>query len=613
MNNQRPYFIYGFVILIASIFIVQLFNIQIVDKKYKLEAQRNTRKSIEIDAYRGRIVDRNGSLLVHNAPIFDLNVTTRKAEIEDTARFCEILGISKTFFEQRMSEMKRERGYSSYRPYPFLSRIPLERYAIVQDIFDYTGFEFRAKIERTYPHPNFALGLGYLAKISSREYERDQKGDKYYRKIDYLGKTGIEKAYEKQLRGNRGVEYVLVNVKGIKQGAYAGGVMDTVAHAGINLQSTLDIDLQAYGERLMNNKLGSIVAIEPSTGEVLALVSSPGYDPNRLTGPEFSRNFDTISKDPNKPLINRAIYSQYPPGSIFKIAQSLVLMKNKIIGPDQKIFVRENANVMGDHAPSGMYGVREAVQYSSNSFYLKLMKKLIEQKKVASRFEDARIGLDIWSKDMYQLGLGKKLNIDLPSESKGLIPTTSYYDRWIGKNEWAYSNFRSVSIGQGEVLMTPLQMANLSALIANRGYFYRPHLIRPLQDTLTKYKTGIDTSLFLPVIDGMQWVVEAGTARRAITKGITICGKTGTVENGKGKDHSVFIAFAPRENPKIAIACIVENSGNYGGTWAAPISSLMIEKYLNGEISDFSRKWKEPRLLEANFIKEEDKEEDNEE
>lgn len=602
MNNSRPYFVYGFVLLIAFIFVIRLFNLQVLDKKYKLEAQRNTRKKIEIDAYRGRIVDRNGKLLVHNSPIFDLNVTVKKAEIPDTVRFCEILGITREFFDKRMVEMKKERGYSYFRPYPFLSRISSDQYALVQDIFDFKGFEFKAKIERTYPHPNFALGLGYLAKISSGEYNRDQEGDKYYRKIDYLGKTGIEKKYEDLLRGNRGVEYILVNVKGIKQGPYAGGVMDTVAHAGTNLQSTLDIDLQAYGERLMQNKLGSIVAIEPSTGEILALVSSPGYDPNLLTGPEFSKNFDTISKDPNKPLINRGIYSQYPPGSIFKIAQSLVLMKNKIIGPDEKIFVRVNANVMGDHAPSGMYGIREAVQHSSNTFYLKLMKRLIEQGKHKSQFEDARYGLDIWSSDMHQLGLGKKLNIDLPSESRGLIPTVGFYDRVVGEKRWKYSNFRSVSIGQGEVQMTPLQMANLAALIANKGYFYRPHVIRPDQDTLRRYETGIDTALFRPVTDGMQWVVEAGTARRAITKGITICGKTGTVENNKGKDHSVFIAFAPRDNPKIAIACIVENSGNYGGTWAAPISSLMIEKYLNGEISDFSRRWKEPRLLEANFI-----------
>ena len=284
-------------------------------------------------------------------------------------------------------------------------------------------------------------------------------------------------------------------------------------------------------------------------------------------------------------------------------------MQNKIIGPYEKIFVRVNANIMGDHAPSGMFDITRAVQLSSNTFYRLLMQKMIEQKTNRSQFIDARHGLAIWTKNMNQLGLGVRLGIDLPSESRGLIPSVSFYDNIVGKNRWKYSNFRSVSIGQGEVQMTPLQMANLAALIANRGFYKKPHVIRPAVDTLPKINSGIDSIYFEPVIEGMQLVVDAGTARRAITKDITICGKTGTVENNKGKDHSVFIAFAPRENPKIAMACIVENSGNYGGTWAAPIVSLMIEQYLNGKLSDYTKKYKEPRILEADFITEEKDEE----
>ncbi len=608
MKNQRPYFIYGFVVLIAIIYIIRLFNLQVLDKKYKLEAERNTRKKIEIDAYRGRIIDRNGKLLVHNSPIFDLDVITNKAEIEDTAHFCALLQITKSEFIERIAEIKADKHHSRFKPFPFISRISSQQYALVQDLFNYKGFSFRPSIERKYPHHSFGLGLGYIAKISGGELRRNQtKGDKYYRRIDYLGKTGIERTYEKALRGSRGLEYVLVNVKGVKQGAYAGGAGDTTAIAGVNLQATIDLDLQAYGELLMQNKLGSLVAIEPSTGEVLALVSGPNYDPSLLSGPNYSKNYSALLKDKNKPLINRPVYSQYPPGSIFKIAQSLVLMQHKIIGPYQKIFVRVNARVMGDHAPSGMYNITKAVQHSSNTFYLKMMKKIIEQGKAKSQFVDARLGLAIWQKSMSRLGLGRRLGIDLPSESKGLIPSVSFYDNKVGKNRWKYSNFRSVSIGQGEVQMTPLQMANLAAIIANRGYYVRPHVIRTGNDTLKPIDSGIDAQYFEPVIEGMQLVVDAGTARRAITKGITICGKTGTVENGKGKDHSVFIAFAPRENPKIALACIVENSGNYGGTWAAPIVSLMIEQYLNGKLSEATKKYKEPRILEANFISDEKK------
>lgn len=607
MKNQRPYFVYGFVVLVAIIYVIRLFNLQVLDKKYKLEAQRNTRKKIEIDAYRGRIVDRNGKLLVHNSPIFDLNVVMNDVEIEDTAQFCKILQMTRQDFDQRMAEIKADdKLYSRYKPYPFISRISAQQYALVQDVFNYKGFDFHPTIERKYPHTSFSLGLGYIAKISAGELRRDKEsGDAYYRGVDYLGKTGIEKTYEKLLRGQRGTEYILVNVKGVKQGSYADGDGDTIAQAGMNLQSTIDLDLQAYGELLMKNKLGSLVAIEPSTGEILALVSGPSYDPNVLSGPDYSKNYQKLFNDENKPLFNRTIQSQYPPGSIFKIAQSLVLMQNKIIGPYQKVSISVRPDIMGDHAPSGMYDITRAIQLSSNTFYRILMGRMIEQKTNKSQFIDARYGLKLWTENMNQLGLGVRLGIDLPSEAKGLIPSVSFYDNIVGENRWKYSNFRSVSIGQGEVQMTPLQMANLAALIANRGYYIRPHVIRTGNDTLTPINSGIDSIYFEPVIEGMQLVVDAGTARRAYTKDIVICGKTGTVENNKGKDHSVFIAFAPRENPKIALACIVENSGNYGGTWAAPIVSLMIEQYLKGKLSDYTKRYKEPRILEADFITDE--------
>ena len=495
MKNQRPYFVYGFVVLVAIIYLFRLFNLQVLDKKFKLEAQRNTRKKIEIDAYRGRIVDRDGRLLVHNSPIFDLNVVMNDVEIEDTTQFCEILQMTRQDFDHRMAVIKADdKHYSRYKPYPFISRISAQQYALVQDIFNYKGFDFHPTIERKYPHSNFSLGLGYLAKISGSELRRDKEsGDSYYRGVDYLGKTGIEKTYEKQLRGQRGTEYILVNVKGVKQGSYADGDGDTIAKAGMNLQSTIDLELQSYGELLMKNKLGSLVAIEPSTGEILALVSGPSYDPNVLSGPDYSKNYQKLFEDQNKPLFNRTIQSQYPPGSIFKIAQSLVLMQNKIIGPYQKINVSVRPSIMGDHAPSGAYDVTRAIQLSSNTFYRLLMGRMIEQKTDKSQFIDARYGLRIWTESMNRLGLGVRLGIDLPSEAKGLIPSVSFYDNVVGENQWKYSNFRSVSIGQGEVQMTPLQMANLAALIANRGFYVRPPVIRTGNDTWTPINSGIDS------------------------------------------------------------------------------------------------------------------------
>lgn len=608
MKENRIYIVQSVIILVALIYVIRLFDLQILDTEYKEKAERNKSKKRVVYPYRGAIYDREGRLLVYSEPVFDLMMTWKDVTLKDTTRFCDIVGITKAEFDKKILEFRNEKGFSyrKIKPQPFLTQISSEELAKMMDRFDFNGFSFQAKMGRSYPHTHLANSLGYLAQISKKQLERDTV--RYYQQGDFIGKSGIEGSYEKFLRGKKGIEYIKVNAKGVEAGSYEDGRYDSAAVAGQNLQSTIDLELQAYGELLMQNKVGSIVAIEPTTGEILAMVSSPSYDPNLLTGREYSTNYQILSSDQeHTPLVNRPIQSKYPPGSTFKVVQGLIALQEKVITPYGQVYC--NSSVMGDHAPVGYYDVRRAIKLSSNRFFYEVMKRMVQKGVVPNRYEDAAIGLDKWKAHMNSFGLGEKLGIDIFNEVDGLIPGAAYYDNiYKGKGTWKYSNIYSLSIGQGEIQITPLQLANLSAIVANHGYFYTPHLIRGMHQYKKRYTT-VDSSYFKYAIDGMQDVVESGTARRAIVPGITVCGKTGTVENKtKGvtyaKDHSVFMAFAPRENPKIAISVYVENSGNYGGTWAAPISALMIEKYLTGEINN---KYKEQRILDADFVHFEEK------
>lgn len=604
MNDNKKYIVQFAFILVAFVFLVKLFFLQVIDSKYKLAAKDNTVRRISIYPYRGIIYDRNNKIVVQNNPVFDLMIIKKKAKVQDTTLFCELLKITKEDFIERMNGVS---GLAVNKPMPFKKQISIEEYAEIEDRFFFQGFHFAPRVVRAYPHQALANSLGYIAEISKTQLDRDTT--KYYTQGDYVGKSGIEKTYEEELRGKRGAKFVLVNVKGIEQGPYAGGQFDTLPEAGHDLYSTIDIELQQYGEALMRNKIGSIVAIEPNTGEILSIISSPSYDPNILTGRNYSDNYRLLLQDSLKPLFDRATNAGYPPGSIFKLLQSAILLQEGIVTKNQSIYVDRYPN-MGDHSPAGYYTIHDAIRRSSNWYFAKMYKRTLERGVKKSQYHDAEYGYDIWREYVVKFGLGHKLGSDISHEKGGSVPTNAYYDRWYGDKGWKASTIISNSIGQGELLVIPLQMANFASVIANRGYYIKPHFIKGIgqpdsmrQEFYEKINVGINEEHFDPIIDAMEAVINNGTARRAITKDIAICGKTGTAENPHGEDHSVFVAFAPKDNPKIAISVYVENAG-YGGTWAAPISALMIEKYLKGEISN---KRKEKRILEKDFIHSPDK------
>lgn len=604
-SGIRSYIIQGFAVLIGLIYLIRLFNLQVLSET----ANEDAEKEKIIYPYRGVMYDRNGHLLVANKPIFDLMVTTMNMNVQDTALFCSLLEMTKKEFVDRINYIVRlpREKHSRYKPYPFLTQISNEKYAKIQNRFDFEGFEFIPHTIRTYPHTYLANTLGYIAEISPEELERDTAN--YYLQGEYIGKGGIEKEYEKHLRGKRGRELIKVNAKGIELGPYKNGEYDELAQPGKDIITTIDFELQQYAERLMAHKIGSVVALEPKTGEILSIVSAPSYDPNLLSGGDFSENFKQLSQDTLKPLFNRATSAKYPPGSIFKLVQAAIYLQAGIIrdGIQYSIPVYPN---MGDHSPSGMYNIVRAIKVSSNWFFAWKYKAMLERGVKSNQFQDAEHGYQIWRDHLLSFGFGELLDADIGAEKGGLVPTTQFYDRvYKGRHRWKASTIISNGIGQGEIEVVPLQMANLAAVIANKGYYYTPHMVKEIigdsSDALARFKqkniSTVAPKHFEPVIEGMDKVVnEAGGTGywRARLDSIRICGKTGTAENPHGEDHSVFIAFAPKDDPKIAVAVYVENAG-FGGTWAAPIASLVIEKYLTRKISIERR---EKRILEQKFI-----------
>jgi penicillin-binding protein 2 len=451
---------------------------------------------------------------------------------------------------------------------------------------------------RNYPFKSGANIMGYLSEVNREEVE----SDRFYRPGDNIGRSGIEKFYERELRGRKGIKYIVTSALNNAIEPFADGKYDTTARQADPLKLGLDMIIQSYGEKLMKNKKGCIVAIEPSTGEILAMVSAPSYDPNMLVGKRnISENYPKLALDKNMPLFPRPLQAEYPPGSIFKLVQSLIGMQEGVITEDSGFPC--DKSMVGCHNHPSARNVAEAVQYSCNPYYYAVVRRIIQQGKKKRLFADAEYGLNKWHRYMTSFGLGKTLDADVSGQRPGLIPDAKYYDKWYGHHQWAFSTIRSISIGQGEVKLTPLHMANIAAIIANKGWYYVPHFVKsigrkgPLVEYRTKKRTMVNAKHFWPVIEGMRRVVNenGGTARMARLENIMICGKTGTVQNPHGEDHSVFIAFAPMNKPKIAIAVFVENAG-FGGTWAAPIASLMIEKYIKRKITD---KEKEKRILEA--------------
>ena len=601
MNNlsNRKFTIGLIFLVIGFIFLIRLFNVQVLNDKYKLDSDHNVLREIVQYPARGLIYDRNGLLLVYNEAAYDLMVIPKQVEEMDTIAFCELLGVSKENFIQKYT---KARNYSRYKPSVFEKEISSEEYAKIQEkLYEYPGFFVQTRTLRKYPRKSAAHILGYIGEVNQSDIE----GNKYYKSGDYIGKSGIELSYEELLRGKRGVKRILVDVHNREKGSFNGGLSDTMAVTGQTIFTTIDAELQEYGELLMGNKKGSIVAIEPETGEILALVSAPAYDPNKLVGRDVKKNYPILLNDEVKPLFNRALMASYPPGSTFKIIQALIGMQEGVITENTGFPCIKS--YVGCHNHPAATNVSSSVKMSCNPYYYSVFKRILMQGKLKSIFKDSEIGLANWNLKVKKFGLGLRLQTDLPAIKSGYIPDVKFYNKWYGEGRWAFSTIYSLSIGQGEIGVIPLQMANLSAIIANRGYYYTPHLMKEVkgQDTIPfifkiKNDVGIDAKYFDPILDGMQRVVEeaGGTARRAKIDSVEVCGKTGTAQNPHGEDHSIFMAFAPKNNPKIAIAVYIENAG-FGGTWAAPIASLMMEKYLLDTIAD---PLKEKRILEANLM-----------
>lgn len=592
---NRKYVIIALIVLASLGLIIRLFIIQVVKDSYRLSADNNVLRYVTQYPARGLIYDRNGKLIVFNQAAYDLMVVPAQTSKLDTTEFCNLLEISRDFLMERM---KSAINYSRRAPSVFLKQISDATYARFQEkMFTYPGFYVQPRTLRKYSKPVASHVLGYVSEVDDGIVRKNI----YYKPGDYIGKSGIEEAYEKELRGERGVKIFMVDVFSRVKGSYADGDKDTLAVQGLDIFSAIDLDLQAYGELLMNNKRGSIVAIEPKTGEVLTLVSSPDYDPGLLVGRVRSDNFAKLLADTLEPLYNRALMASYPPGSTFKPLNGLIALQEQVISPSTMFGCNNGYLFVSCHSHQSPLNLEGAIMNSCNSYFCQAYRRVLENPKylsVSSAYEK-------WKGYLNEFGFGNKLGTDFVNELSGFIPAGSYYDKYYGKSKWKALTIISMAIGQGEVGTTPLQMANMTAAIANRGYFYTPHIVKSIGADHTidkrftvKHLINIDSANFEEIILGMEAAVNGGTATVAALKDIIVCGKTGTAQNPHGKDHSVFIAFAPKDDPKIAIMVVVENAG-FGATYAAPIASLMIEKYLKGETTN---KDQEQSMLNLNLI-----------
>ncbi len=597
--SQRKYIIGGLILLTGLILILRLFYLQVINSTYKLSAENNSKREVIQYPARGLMYDRNGVLLVSNQAAYDVMLTPGQLSRFDTLSFCKLLGIS---VNDVATGIKKARDYSRFAPTVFMKQVSGEVASVLQEqLYKFPGFFVQTRTLRKYPKNIAAHLMGYVGEVDKNLIEKNP----YYQMGDYIGISGIEKNYEEILRGEKGKKNFLVDVHSRITGSYQDGRFDEPARIGTDINLTIDAGLQEYGELLMKDFTGSIVAIEPTTGEVLCLVTTPSYPPDLLVGRGLSQNFNTLSGDSLKPLFNRALAASYPPGSTFKIINALIGLQEKVISPSTEFGCQMGysfrGQFLGCHSHRSPLDLREAIQHSCNSYFVNSFRKIMEDPK----FEATHDAYNNWRNHLLSFGLGNSMNSDLSGELKGFIPKDDYYNRYYGVGRWNFLTIRSLAIGQGELGVTPLQMANITAAIANKGYFMTPHVVKSIKgsDTINhrfteKHIIAIDTAHFTVAIDGMDLAVNGGagsTAGRAKIEGIIVCGKTGTAENPHGEDHSIFIAFAPRENPKIAIAVYIENGG-FGGTWAAPLASLMIEEYLTGEVK---RKYLEDYIFNA--------------
>ena len=592
---------------ICLIILMRLFYLQVIDDSYKLSAENNILRAIPLYPDRGYIYDRDGNLLVSNQPAYDLMVIPREVKPFDTLAFCQELGVNPDEFKKNLRDASK---YSRFRPSVVVKELSKETYASIQEqLYRFKGFFVQQRTLREYPQISGANVVGYIGQVP--RYILD-KSD-YYSKGDNIGISGIEKAYEESLRGKQGVKYVIRDVHNRDKGPFEGGRYDTLPQAGEDVVSTISLELQMYGELLMQNKIGSVVAIEPSSGEILAMVSSPGYDPNLLVGRRRSETFAQLQKDSLKPLFDRALLAEYPPGSTFKLLNALIGLQEGVLYPGTRFGCQGGFKYgslrVGCHEHPSPLDLRKGIASSCNAYFCYTYKSILE------KFPNAELGYENWREHISSFGLGDFLNNDLPTGRRGLVPRASFYDNIYGRGSWKAVTNISLAIGQGELLVTPIQMANMTAALANRGWYYTPHIVKSVGgDTLfnqrfkEKIHTTVDSHHYEPVIDGMQMVFEepTGTAYWFRLPEISQCGKTGTAQNTSGEDHSAFIAFAPRDNPKIAIVVYVENAG-WGSSYAAPIASLMMEKFLTDTVS---RPWLEERMVNANLIDKKPKEDE---
>ena len=599
----RKFVVQGIFIALTVVLIIRLFYIQVISDEYILSAENNVIRRLPIYPARGVILDRYEKILVQNEPVYDLMIIPREVKAFDTLEFCKLIGIDITGFHKRF---KKARNYSPYKASIFEKQLSVQIYGSFQEkLSNFPGFFVQNRTVRRYPDSIAAHFLGYIGEVNQKVIEKS-KG--FYSQGDYHGITGIEKSYEELLRGQRGVQNLMVDALNRPKGNYADGKYDTVAVSGEHMISSLDKELQQFGEQLMQNKIGSIVAIEPSTGEILSFISSPAYDPNLMVGRKRGNNYMALLNDKYKPMFVRPIQAEYPPGSIFKVVNALVAQQFRLIN-EKTYFLCPGGyrygrkGFMGCTHVHGSINLKNSITESCNTYYGYAYSKMIDY--AGMRPVN---GFKKWRKAVSAFGIGTALGIDLPGEQKGLLPTDQLYTKRFKNDQWGSAYTISLSIGQGELGITPLQMANVMAIVANRGFFYKPHLIKAIgskkvikKEYLQKNNAGIDSKYFNVVIDGMSAVVNqpSGTAWYSKIEDIEMCGKTGTVQNPHGKDHSVFVAFAPRDNPKIAIAVIVENAG-FGATWSAPIASLMVEKYIKKTIS--RPQAYTDRLLQANLL-----------
>jgi len=595
--ESRKFVFFTLFIIVGLAFIIKLFLLQVIQDQYKLSADNNVLRYVTQYPPRGVVFDRNGKLMVYNEAAYDLLIVPKQVKTFDTVEFCRLLDVT---IEEVRQNIRKARNYSMFKPSIFLEQLSKEDFGYLDEVlFKFPGFFVQLRTIRKYDSPTAAHVLGYIGEVSNRDIERDP----YYKMGDYIGMNGLEKSYEPLLRGKKGIKIKLVDVHNREMGSYQDGKYDSSAVPGKNITISIDAELQAYGEKLMRFKRGSVVAIEPSTGEILAMVSSPSYDPNLLVGRVRSKNFAKLNQDTLKPLFNRAIQAQYPPGSTFKTINTLIALQEGVL----HAYTRYGCNGVAtspipcSHDHPAPLDLLHAIEQSCNPYFWQVYKSILDQDK----FSTMQDSYNYWYDLATSFGIGTILESDVVDQANGNLPKDTYYDKYYGKKGWRAITIRSLAIGQGEVEETPLQLANLVATIANRGYYHPPHLLKAVEgdaEAAEKFEKKIypkvASEYYQTLIDGMELVYTGGGARWYKIDSVACCGKTGTSQNPHGKNHSVFIAFAPKDNPKIAIACVVENSG-YGATWAAPIASLVMEKYLKGEVK---QKVTEERMLNAYLI-----------